>query len=506
VLKLLCQPNYQDRCALAGLTDQNSPDGIGSDRPSEKRKVDSSILSLTTTTYGRVRSALTSTNAYLALSCPQPSGDRSCPCVTVVRHPLSHADRTPRASGGLFAPNLRPVCRISSSGQGRPDRFRLDQCPWSVCPGRRGTVWNCNLNCNQEDREVRWPLCAYCHSVDAFAWEVVGSVAAVVAAAAAIIALLPRPRRHKEIPAPAGQAAAVVPPADTGTDAPVMVGEIPREPLGFQPRTDLLAALDAPGPVSRVVVVHALTGLRGMGKTHLAAAYARAKLAERWPLVAWINAGDLGGILAGLAEVAAELGVSQPDAEGAARAVRRRLEIDGDRCLLVFEHTGDCAVAGELSAARPQLWPDQPRIWSSSRRGQGRDESSEDEGEGNPSLTGGVTRLWKAFVLLEGPHRRGRVRAIDPVDRTRVHGGREQQSLQAPDRVAGSTLKQVRAWSERESVVVDKVELAPRDGPSYSVRRPAAKVGLEGSQRGLRRWPEVAVYGTGTQDSSWEVY
>jgi len=188
---------------------------------------------------------------------------------------------------------------------------------------------------------VRWPLCAYCHSVDAFAWEVVGSVAGVVAAAAAIIALLPRPRRHKEIPAPPGQAAAVVTPADTGTDALVMVGEIPREPLGFQPRTDLLAALDASGPGSPVVVVHALTGLRGVGKTHLAAAYARAKLAERWRLVAWINAGDLGGILVGLAEVAAELGVSQSDAEGAARAVRRWLEIDGHRCLLVFDNAAD---------------------------------------------------------------------------------------------------------------------------------------------------------------------
>jgi hypothetical protein len=120
-----------------------------------------------------------------------------------------------------------------------------------------------------------------------------------------------------------------------------MVGEIPREPLSSQPRTDLLAALDAPGPGSRVVVVHALTGLRGVGKTHLAAAYARAKLAERWRLVAWINAGDLGGILVGLAEIAAELGVSQPDAEDAARAVRRRLEIDGDRCLLVFDNAAD---------------------------------------------------------------------------------------------------------------------------------------------------------------------
>jgi hypothetical protein len=35
VLKSLCQPNYQDGCALAGLTDQYSSGGIGRDRPSD---------------------------------------------------------------------------------------------------------------------------------------------------------------------------------------------------------------------------------------------------------------------------------------------------------------------------------------------------------------------------------------------------------------------------------------------------------------------------------------
>ena len=34
--------------------------------------------------------------------------------------------------------------------------------------------------------------------------------------------------------------------------AVVVAGEIPQEPLGFQPRADLLAMLDAPGPDSRV--------------------------------------------------------------------------------------------------------------------------------------------------------------------------------------------------------------------------------------------------------------
>ena len=172
-------------------------------------------------------------------------------------------------------------------------------------------------------------------------------VLAVVVAAVAMIGWAAR-RDHQALRADPAHAPVPqpVPEASIGEAGPVVVGDIPQEPLGFRPRTDLLAALDAPGPGSRVLIVHAITGLRGVGKTHLAAAYARARLTERWRLVAWINAEDLGGVLAGLAAVAAGLGLDagEGDAAAAGRAVRHRLEIDGDRCLLVFDNATDPVV------------------------------------------------------------------------------------------------------------------------------------------------------------------
>ncbi len=128
-----------------------------------------------------------------------------------------------------------------------------------------------------------------------------------------------------------------------GQPLAVVVGEIPQEPLGFQPRAELLAALDAPGPGSRVVVVRAVTGMRGVGKTHLSAAYARLRLDQRWRLVAWVNAEDLRGVLAGLTAVAAALDLDGggEHAQAAGLAVRHWLEVDGERCLLVFDNATD---------------------------------------------------------------------------------------------------------------------------------------------------------------------
>ena len=127
----------------------------------------------------------------------------------------------------------------------------------------------------------------------------------------------------------------------------VVVGDIPVEPPGFQPRVGLLAELDRVG--ARVSVIHAGTGQHGLGTTQLAAAYARAKLEAGWRLVAWVNGADTGSLLTGLAAVADATGLTDDDSgrgsTDVAATVRHWLEIDGDRCLLVFDDVSDPEVS-----------------------------------------------------------------------------------------------------------------------------------------------------------------
>jgi tetratricopeptide (TPR) repeat protein len=135
----------------------------------------------------------------------------------------------------------------------------------------------------------------------------------------------------------AEESRAMEPLAPTTADDLIVVGAIPAQRPGFQPRPALLGQLNRACQGASVVV---LTGTQGVGKTQLAAAYARARLAGGWRLIAWVNAQDSESVRVGLAAVADVTGLSD-DGSGrspaeAGHAVRNWLEADGERCLLVF--------------------------------------------------------------------------------------------------------------------------------------------------------------------------
>jgi tetratricopeptide (TPR) repeat protein len=122
----------------------------------------------------------------------------------------------------------------------------------------------------------------------------------------------------------------------------MVVGEILRKPPGFVERETLARLAEAAAP-GEVAVVYAVTGLRGVGKTQLAAAYARERVAQRWGLVGWVNAETPDTLLAGLARIADRLGVADPDGDSleSARRLKEHLQTRAGAGLLVFDNATD---------------------------------------------------------------------------------------------------------------------------------------------------------------------
>lgn len=121
----------------------------------------------------------------------------------------------------------------------------------------------------------------------------------------------------------------------------VVTGLIPHEPPNFQTPATLSLLNEA---------VCVVTGQRGVGKTQLAAAYARQRVSDGW-LVAWIGAETADQIKAGMVELADRLSLYRPEdsAEVTAVRVRNHLQTWTGNALLVFDNV----VA--LDAVRPYL-------------------------------------------------------------------------------------------------------------------------------------------------------
>jgi hypothetical protein len=123
----------------------------------------------------------------------------------------------------------------------------------------------------------------------------------------------------------------------------VVVGPVPRGPQHFQPPVDAVRALTSIVDGS-IAVVCTVTGLRGVGKTQAAGAYARQRIADGW-LVAWFPAQSEELVVAGLAELAdaLELRRAGDTAAMTVARVRNHLQTLREPALLVFDNVTDPA-------------------------------------------------------------------------------------------------------------------------------------------------------------------
>ena len=120
----------------------------------------------------------------------------------------------------------------------------------------------------------------------------------------------------------------------------IRFGSRPRVAAGFVKREGQDELFDA--IFTRAEPRATLTGMRGSGKTQLAAAVAARCEEECWPLVAWINAGSRKELIADLYELALRIGIDAPKDIPPETIIRRFLDqlrsADAADCLFVFDN------------------------------------------------------------------------------------------------------------------------------------------------------------------------
>ncbi len=90
----------------------------------------------------------------------------------------------------------------------------------------------------------------------------------------------------------------------TEQERPITVGTIPAAAVPFQARLRARADIDRPLTRARVVRSQVLSGSAGVGKTQLAAAYAREAVADGTDVVVWVNATDTQAVVSAYAQAA----------------------------------------------------------------------------------------------------------------------------------------------------------------------------------------------------------
>ena len=130
-----------------------------------------------------------------------------------------------------------------------------------------------------------------------------------------------------------------IPQSQPASPTRIRFGSRPRVSAGFVKREGQDELFDA--IFTRAEPRTVLTGMRGSGKTQLAAAVA-ARCEEEWPLVAWINAGSRKELIADLYELALRIGIDAPKDIPPETIIRRFLDqlhsADAEDRLFVFDN------------------------------------------------------------------------------------------------------------------------------------------------------------------------